>query len=143
MICFLTLEQILRLHDAAVDKFGGLTGIRDQNLLLSCIESPKQCLFGEDLCPTVYDKAAAYFFNIVRNHPFNDSNKRTGLGSAYLFLRINKVPIAFESRFEDETIDDFVVKVAQSKKATKEEVAYFLEFGKEIKSIECDPKVGS
>ena len=32
MIKYLTLEQVLRLHDAAVEKFGGLKGIRDSNL---------------------------------------------------------------------------------------------------------------
>jgi death-on-curing protein len=49
MIKYLTIEQVLKLHDAVVEKFGGLAGIRDQNLLLSCIESPK--MFGEDLYP--------------------------------------------------------------------------------------------
>ncbi len=45
MIKYLTLEQILKLHDAVVEKFGGLSGIRDSNLLLSSIESPKQCIY--------------------------------------------------------------------------------------------------
>lgn len=130
MIKYLTLEQILRLHDAAIEEFGGLKGIRDSNLLLSCVESPRQSLFGRELCQTIYDKAAAYLFNIVCNHPFNDGNKRTGAGSAYLFLRINKAPILFESTFEDETYENFVVKVAKNK-TTKEEVAYFLEHGEE------------
>ena len=77
MIKYLTLEQVLKLHDAVVEKFGGLSGIRDSNLLLSCIESPKMMMFGEDLYPSVYDKASIYLFNIVCNHPFNDGNKRT------------------------------------------------------------------
>jgi len=49
MIKYLTLKQILKLHDALVEKFGGLAGIRDSNLLLSCIESPKMMLFGDFL----------------------------------------------------------------------------------------------
>ena len=62
MIKYLTLEQILRLHDAALEKFGGLKGVRDSNLLLSSIEHPKAAMFGEDLYPTITNKAAAYLF---------------------------------------------------------------------------------
>ncbi|MGC1878857.1 MAG: type II toxin-antitoxin system death-on-curing family toxin [Rhabdochlamydiaceae bacterium] len=127
MIKYLTLEQILRLHDAALEKFGGLKGVRDSNLLLSSIEHPKAAMFGEDLYPTITNKAAAYLFHIVRNHPFNDGNKRTGCGAAYLFLKINKVTILFG----DDAYEDFVVKVAQGKKQM-EEVTYFLEYGKEM-----------
>ncbi|HSW87026.1 MAG TPA: type II toxin-antitoxin system death-on-curing family toxin [Rhabdochlamydiaceae bacterium] len=130
MIKYLTLEQVLRLHDAAIEKFGGLKGIRDSNLLLSCIENPRQSLFGMELHPTIYDKAAAYLFHIVCNHPFNDGNKRTGAGSAYLFLRINKISIVFESTFENKQYENLVVAVARGKK-TKEEVSYFLKHGKE------------
>ncbi len=133
MIKYLTLEQVLRLHDAAVEKFGGLTGIRDPNLLLSCIESPKMVIFGEDLYPSVHDKAAVYLFNIVCNHPFNDGNKRTGAGAAYLFLRINKTHIPFDASPEDMTYENFVVKVARYKTA-KEDIAYFLEHGEERNS---------
>jgi death-on-curing protein len=130
MIKYLTLEQILRLHDAVLENFGGLAGIREPNLLLSCIESPKMVIFGEDLYPSVYDKAAVYLFNIVCNHPFNDGNKRTGAGAAYLFLRINKAHLPFDSSPEDRTYEDFVVKVARDKTA-KEDIAFFLEHAEE------------
>ena len=55
MIKFITIEQVLRLHDAMIDKFGGLKGIRDFNLLESAIEMPKTVMFGEDLHPTLFD----------------------------------------------------------------------------------------
>lgn len=131
MIKYLTIEQILRLHDAAVEKFGGLKGIRDLNLLISAIEMPKAAIFGEDLHPTIYDKAAAYLFHIVCNHPFNDGNKRTGAGSAYLFLRLNKVRIVFESSIEDRKYEDLVLEVSKSKKS-KKEIAYFFQHGKQL-----------
>ena len=130
MIKYLTIEQVLKLHDAVVEKFGGLSGIRDSNLLLSCIESPKMAIFGEDLYPSIYDKAGVYLFNIVCNHPFNDGNKRTGAGAAYLFLQINKARIPFNPSPEDMVYENFVVRVAKGK-TTKEEVAYFLEHGEE------------
>ncbi len=129
MTKYLTLEQTLEMQSALVRKFGGLPGVRDANLLISAVETPKTAMFGDDLYPTVYDKAAVYLFHIVRNHPFNDSNKRTGFSAAYLFLKANKVPI----RFEDEVYEEFVVEVAKGKK-TKEEIAYFFKHGKEIES---------
>ena len=131
MIKYLTLPQVLRLHDAAIEKLRRLGSVRDANLLFSCIESPKPFMFGKELSPTIYDKAAAYLFNIVCNHPFNDGNKRTGTGCAYLFLKINKIPILFESAFDDKNFRKFYRRLAKSKK-TKEEVAYFLEHGNEL-----------
>ena len=127
MIKYLTPEQILRLHDAAIEKFGGLKGVKDSNLLLSSVEHPKAAMFGKDLYPTVHNKAAAYLFHIVRSHPFNDGNKRTGCGAAYLFLKVNRAAILFK----DEEYENFVVKVAQGKKNI-EEIALFFEQGKSI-----------
>jgi death-on-curing protein len=124
MIKYLSLEQVLKMHDAFIEKFGGLQGIRDINLLLSAIETPKAAMFGNDLYPTVYNKAAAYLYHIVQNHPFNDANKRTGFGAAYLFLKANDVAILFD----DESLESLVIEVAQGKK-TKEEISYFFEHG--------------
>ena len=124
MIKYLSLEQVLRMHDAFIEKFGGLRGIRDMNLLLSAIETPKAAMFGNDLYPTVYNKAAAYLYHIVQNHPFNDANKRTGFGADYLFLKANNIAILFD----DESLESLVIEVAKGKK-TKEEISYFLEHG--------------
>jgi death-on-curing protein len=46
-------------------------------------------MFGEPLYPNISDKAGLYLFNIISNHVFSDGNKRTGLGAALLFLRLN------------------------------------------------------
>jgi death on curing protein len=127
MIKYLTVEQALRLHDAVVEQFGGLKGVRDINLLHSTIETPKTTMFGDDLYPTIHDKAAMYLFNIISFHPFNDGNKRTGAGLAYLFLKINKMPIGFE----DQAYEDYVVKVANGKNK-KEDVSHFLEWGYDL-----------
>lgn len=126
MIKYLTFEEVLEMHDVFIEKFGGLKGIRDSNLLLSAIETPKMTMFGEDLYPTIYDKAAAYLYHIVQNHPFNDANKRTGFGAAYLFLKANKVNILFD----DESFETLTIEVAKGKK-TKEEISYFFEHGKQ------------
>lgn len=124
----MTLEEVLKMHDVFIERFGGLSGVRDFNLLSSAIEMPKMAMFGEDLYPTVYDKAAAYLYHIVQNHPFADANKRTGFGAAYLFLKANKVPILFD----DVSFENLIIETAQGKR-TKKEIAYFLEEGKELK----------
>lgn len=126
MTKFLTVEQIIEIHDTFLEDHGGLAGIRDKRLLMSAVEMPKASMGGNYLHETIYDKAAAYFFHIVQNHPFSDGNKRTGALTTILFLEENGVRIVFS----DDDYEEFVVNVAQGMK-NKTEIAYFLEFGNE------------
>jgi death-on-curing protein len=123
---YLELAQVIEAHDSAIKQFGGLNGIRDKNLLMSAVDTPKAAMFGQELYPTVYNKAAAYLYHIVCNHPFIDGNKRTGFIATILFLQANNIPIVFEGK----KFESFVVEVAKGEK-TKEQIAYFLEHGKE------------
>lgn len=79
MIEFLTIEQVIELHDELLNRYGGLPGIRDKNLLFSAIDAPKVAILGQEMYSSVFDKAAAYLYHLVCNHPFNDANKRTWL----------------------------------------------------------------
>jgi len=67
MIEFLTVDQVIEIHDEMLRRYGGLEGIRDVNSLHSSVFLPQTAAFGQDLCPSIYDKAAAYMFYIVRN----------------------------------------------------------------------------
>ena len=81
MIKYLTIEQVIELHDEMLKRYGGLSGIRDKNLLWSAIDIPKTAMFGQEMYPSIYEKAAAYaayLYHLICNHPFNDANKRTG-----------------------------------------------------------------
>lgn len=126
MTKFLTFSQVIEIHDAFLKDHGGLPGIRDKGLLISAVEMPRASMFGEHLHKTIYDKASAYLFHIVQNHPFNDGNKRTGALTTILFLEANNVKIVFS----DSEYEELVVKVAQGQKS-KEDIAYFLKYGKE------------
>lgn len=95
MTKFLKIELVIAYHDEMIEKYGGLHGIRDLGLLESAMGMPRSIAFGQDLHPTIYDKAAAYLFHIVKNHPFNDGNKRTGAFSACVFLNVNGVLLIF------------------------------------------------
>lgn len=85
---WLTRQMILAIHDEAVVVFGGLPGVRDMALLDSAIDRPKN-LFAYGDNPSLFDLAAALCVGIVKNHPFLDGNKRTGLLSARAWLFLN------------------------------------------------------
>ena len=78
MTKLLTLNQILRQHAKIIAQSGGGTGIRDYAGLESAVAQPEMSFGGEDLYPTVVEKAAALGFSLVMNHPFVDGNKRIG-----------------------------------------------------------------
>ena len=68
-------------------RFGGLDGLRDEGLLDSALNRPKQLFQYGD--PSLFDMAAAYAHGLVKNHPFLDGNKRIGFIAAYIFLGAN------------------------------------------------------
>ncbi len=90
---FLTLEEVLALHQFQLEQFGGADGIRDQALLESAIAQPQTSFGGEFLHADLFEMAAAYLFHIVNNHAFVDGNKRTGLLAALVFLDLNGIVI--------------------------------------------------
>lgn len=126
---FFTIEQVIELHDIFLQDHGGLAGIRDRGLLASAVEMPRLSAFGEYFHKTIYEKAAAYLFHIIQNHPFNDGNKRTGALTAILFLEENGVKIVFSEK----DFEEHILAVAKGQKQ-KDEIAYFLEYGKERSS---------
>lgn len=87
------LERIINIHEELINKIGGLHGIRDENLLDMSVNSPFQTFGGVDLYPTLYDKAAHLTYSIIKNHPFLDGNKRTGVTVMIVFLKANGVEI--------------------------------------------------
>ncbi|MEW5718511.1 MAG: Fic family protein, partial [Chloroflexota bacterium] len=75
---YLELDEVLRIHERAIQRYGGLPELRDLGLLESALAVPKQTMFGDDLYPDVATKAAILLFTLIKNHPFVDGNKRTG-----------------------------------------------------------------
>ena len=90
---FLTLIEVLELHRRVIEQSGGAFGIRDIGLLESAIAQPRMTFDGEDLHPSLLEKAAALGFSIIMNHPFVDGNKRTGHAATEIFLVLNGVEI--------------------------------------------------
>lgn len=88
-ILFVPLEDVLIIHQLIIEASKGREGIRDFSLLHSAIFRPQASFGGEDLYPTLFDKASALIHSLLLNHPFNDANKRTALATMERFLNIN------------------------------------------------------
>jgi len=86
---FLSLSEVLEIHQDQVARYGGATGIRDIELLKSALGMPSATYGGQFLHTDVYEMAAAYLFHLVKNHPFIDGNKRVGAVTALIFLYLN------------------------------------------------------
>jgi death on curing protein len=86
---FLTLDEVLGIHEDRIRKYGGSFGVRDLVLLQSALGTAEATFGGAFLHETLFEMAAAYLFHIGRNHPFVDGNKRTALACALAFLRLN------------------------------------------------------
>ena len=84
---WLTRAECLAVHDMMLSHYGGIAGVRDENLLESALARPQQLFhYGK---PTMARLAAAYTAGIVKNHPFLDGNKRTGFMMGAGFLERN------------------------------------------------------
>lgn len=85
----ITLEELIKAHEALIKKYGGSSGIRDHGLLESAIHRPQATVFGKDAYPTLFDKAAAICHSFLFNHPFVDGNKRAAFVACHLTLLLN------------------------------------------------------
>jgi death on curing protein len=93
MIRYLTLAEIIKLHSQILEQSAGSSGIRDVGALESAIAQPRMTFGGEELYPTIIEKASALGFSIVMNHPFVDGNKRAGHAAMETFLVLNRLEI--------------------------------------------------
>lgn len=81
-------RALLLLHSASLAEHGGLEGVRDEGLLESALNRPRN-KFSYESEYDIFDLAAAYGFGLAKNHPFHDGNKRIAFLAVGLFLAIN------------------------------------------------------
>lgn len=103
-----TIQDIYELHNQLEESFILSSGVRDENLLASAVNTPFQTFMGNDLYPSIYDKAAQLCYGIVKNHPFTDGNKRTALHSMYVYLIIN----GFDITATQQEVENLIIDVA-------------------------------
>lgn len=118
---FLDVGDVLQIHADQLERYGGLSGVRDLGLLESAVSMPWASYAGEFLHGDLFAMAAAYLFHITRNHPFLDGNKRTGAASALVFLDLHGIEVTAS----DDALYDLVIGVATGT-AGKDAVEQFL-----------------
>ena len=101
-------KEVELLHRILIDKFGGSHGIRDKAALESAISRPFQTFDGNDLYPSVLEKAASLIESILVNHPFIDGNKRTG----YTLLRLYLIQNGLDINASQDNKYEFVIDIA-------------------------------
>lgn len=90
---WLSADQVLAMHDRAIELFGGSFGLRDENGLLGALNRPEMAVHYSDPTPTVFVLGALYAHGIAKAHAFVDGNKRTAFSPAMLFLCLNGIRI--------------------------------------------------
>ena len=120
-IIYLTTNQVIAINAVQIRLYSPNEpmGVKDPGLLDSAINRPKQSVFGNDAYPTVYEKGAALFESVAKNHAFHNANKRTALASLIVFLKINHY--RWTMGIEEE--QDFTVDVVNHKYTFEEIVS--------------------
>jgi death-on-curing protein len=108
---FLSLDEVLEMHQEQIDRYGGSHGIRDVAGLESAVATPQVTFGGEYLHGSIPAMAAAYLFHLCQNHPFIDGNKRAGANAAITFLLIND----WNPLFDEDELIELVLSVASGR----------------------------
>lgn len=104
----LSKHQILLIHDQLIAETGGSSGLRDEGMLDSALNAPFQSFGGEDMYPSLQQKAARLCFGLVKNHPFVDGNKRIGAHAMLVFLALNGIKL----RHSQTELSDVILQLA-------------------------------
>ena len=121
IVCFKSAEEVIRIHDSLIQQFGGRQGILNRGLLESAVDQPFNVWVYENRNNRkIYNLAAAYFYHIIKNHPFIDGNKRSGAFAFVWFLR--QANILDVSKLTPSALTALTILVASSDPKDKEKV---------------------
>ena len=81
---FLSVDEVVEIHQRLISRFGGPAGLRDRGLLESALFRPQTGYYAD-----LPETAAAMFESLLMNHPFVDGNKRVAFFATDVFLRLN------------------------------------------------------
>ena len=93
---FLTLDEVLALHERLLQEFGGSSGVRDLGLLESALYRPRSGYY-----ENLLEMASALCESLLMNHAFVDGNKRVAFFATDVFLRMNgwKIKVTAEDAY--------------------------------------------
>ena len=101
---YLTIDELIALHAKLIAQSGGSPGLRDRCGLESAVAQPEMSFGGEDLYPTVAEKAAALGHSLIQNHCFIDGNKRIGHAAMEVFLVVNGYEVEASTDEQEQVI---------------------------------------
>ena len=107
----LTVDEIISIHSLLCRKTGGSDGLRDRGLLESAVYSAEMTFGGAEIYQTLEEKCARLCYALTSNHPFVDGNKRIGILTMLVCLRLNGV----ELKFTQEELIDLSLSAASGK----------------------------
>ena len=128
---YLTVEEVVAINFFIIGKYSpnDLKGIKEPALLESAVYRSQQSVFGKDTYPTIFEKAAALFEFLAKNHCFHNANKRTAFVALVQFLKYNGYYFTMP---QDDAIE-FVVDVVNHRYSFEQIVATIKEYAFERK----------
>ena len=97
---YITLNEAKEIHSRLTERTGGDSGLRDEGLLISALRQCEQTFDGQELYPTLEEKASVLAHSLISNHAFVDGNKRIGMLLMLTTLALNGCKL----RLSDEAI---------------------------------------
>lgn len=113
-----SVEEIIRLQEVLIQRFGGSPGVRDMGLLASAVHRPQSGYY-----ESLFEQAASLLQSLALNHVFLDGNKRVAFGAADIFLKCN----GFDLTVEPNHAEDFIIKHVIKEKADLAAIATWLQ----------------
>ncbi len=100
MTIYLTLDEVLRIHELLISEFGGASGVRDHGLIESALLRPQTGYYAD-----LIEEAAALWESLAMNHGFIDGNKRVAYACLEIFLQMNGADMLADNK----DVEDFVL----------------------------------
>lgn len=112
----LTKDQIIMLHEAIYERYGGALGVLNEGMLDSALQAPFLTFGGEELLPEMKDKIIRLAYGLIKNHSFRDGNKRIGALVLLTLLEIN----GYHVSATNEEFANIIMGIAASEKNDKD-----------------------
>lgn len=89
---YLSIAEVLAMHEDQIARYGGAAGLRDPGQLEAALFRPQTGYYTD-----LIEEAAALWESLSQNHPFIDGNKRTAFAATYTFLVLNDVRLTADA----------------------------------------------
>jgi death-on-curing protein len=117
MPTYLTMDEIVMMHEILIQKFGGSAGIRDKGALEGAVYRPQSGYYNDRIT-----EAAALFESLAINHPFVDGNKRIAFAAMDVFLRMN----GYKLNTNSQDAYNFIIGMFEEQKLDIENITHWL-----------------